>query len=224
MRYRPLILALSLLGAAVPPSMAQVSVGVGIHVPGVNINVNLPLFPDLVSVPGVPVYYAPSVSANYFFYDGMYWVYANDGWYASSWYNGPWTLVEPAYVPVFVLRVPVRYYRVQPVYFRAWRPEGPPRWDTYWGPRWVETHRDWDRWDRRHVPPPAPIPVYQRQFAGDRYPDVVQPRQQLQLPAEGPQGAGAPGSRSEGAPGRAGSREGGRGEEGQGRSGEEGRG
>jgi hypothetical protein len=27
-------------------------------------------------VPGLPVYYAPSVNSNFFFYDGMYWVYA----------------------------------------------------------------------------------------------------------------------------------------------------
>lgn len=74
----------------------------------------------LIEVPGYPVYYAPDLDANLFFYDGVYWVYSQDGWYASSWYDGPWDLIEPEYVPYFVLRVPVRYYR---------RPqsEGPPQ-------------------------------------------------------------------------------------------------
>src|ERR1700751_749063 len=79
---------------------AQVSVSIGI---------NFPVYPQLVRVPGYPVYYAPQVNSNYFFYDGMYWVYAGDNWYASSWYNGPWELVTPEAVPLFVLRVPVRY-------------------------------------------------------------------------------------------------------------------
>ena len=46
-------------------------------------------------MPGYPVYYAPRINSNYFFYDGMYWVYQRDNWYASSWYNGPWGLVAP---------------------------------------------------------------------------------------------------------------------------------
>jgi len=57
----------------------------------VSIEINLPAFPELVIVPGYPVYYAPSVRANYFFDDGLYWVFnVEDGyWYSSSWYNGP---------------------------------------------------------------------------------------------------------------------------------------
>ena len=41
-------------------------------------------------VPGYPVYYAPGLVSNYFFNDGMYWVYQDDNRYASSWHNGPW--------------------------------------------------------------------------------------------------------------------------------------
>lgn len=33
-----------------------------------------PAYPDLVQVPGYPVYYAPRVNENLFFYDGQYWV------------------------------------------------------------------------------------------------------------------------------------------------------
>ncbi|HEX2584340.1 MAG TPA: hypothetical protein VHL14_04355 [Steroidobacteraceae bacterium] len=136
----------------------------------VNIGINVSTFPDLVPVPGYPVYYDPFLESNYFFYDGQYWVYDNDNWYTSDWYNGPWMFVEPDYVPVYILRVPVRYYRRPPTYFGGWMPDRPPRWQEHWGHDWEAHHRDWDRWNHRQVPRPAPLPTYQRQFTGDRYP------------------------------------------------------
>jgi len=150
------------------PAVAQVSVA--IRSPNVSIGINLPLYPELVPVPGYPVYYAPDVDSNYFFYDGLYWVYQDDGWYASYWYNGPWELVEPEFVPLFVLRVPVQYYRRPPWYFRSWQPNEPPRWGVHWGNEWSRHHSGWDHWDRHSAPAPAPLPVYQRQYSGDRYP------------------------------------------------------
>jgi hypothetical protein len=137
------------------------------------------LFPELVRVPDYPVYYAPQMDANYFFYDGVYWVYQNDNWYASSWYNGPWGLVYPEEVPVFVLRIPVRYYRQPPAYFRGWRPDAPPRWGDHWGRDWEQRRSGWDRWYRGAVPAPAPLPDYQRHYSGDRYPRQVQQQQTL---------------------------------------------
>lgn len=154
--------------------MGQVSVGIGIAVPGVSIGINFPAYPDLVPVPGYPVYYARQARSNYFFYDGMYWVYQGDNWYASSWYNGPWWLVEVDAVPLYVLRVPVRYYRQPPPYFRGWRSDAPPRWGERWGKDWNERHRDWDKWDRRAVPAPAPLPRFQKQYSGNRYPPAEQ--------------------------------------------------
>jgi hypothetical protein len=121
-------------------------------------------------VPGYPVYYAPQLPENYFFYDGLYWVYVNDGWYASDWYNGPWSQVAPEVVPDFILRVPVRYYRVPPPYFHAWSAEAPPHWGEHWGPTWQHRRADWDR--RTAAPPPAPLPTYQRAYSGGRYPSV----------------------------------------------------
>jgi hypothetical protein len=100
------LLVFGLAIGSVSSAPAQVSVGIGL--PGVSIGINLPVYPELVPVPGYPVYYAPRVSSNYFFYDGMYWVYQSDNWYASSWYNGPWGHVAPEVVPLYVLRVPVR--------------------------------------------------------------------------------------------------------------------
>ena len=170
MRKRFIVLAaLACLGA---PVEAQVSIGIGL--PGVSIGINLPVYPHLVAVPGYPVYYAPQMNSNYFFYDGMYWVYQGDNWYASSWYNGPWGMVSPQVVPLFVLRVPVRYYRQPPAYFRGWQPDAPPRWGEHWGNDWEQHRSGWDRWDRKAVPPPAPLPSYQRQYSGDRYPRAEQ--------------------------------------------------
>ena len=154
---------------------AQVSIGIGL--PNVSIGINLPLFPQLVRVPGYPVYYAPQVNGNYFFYDGMYWVYQDDNWYASSWYNGPWGIVQPYYVPLFILRIPVSYYRQPPPYFRGWQPNAPPRWGQHWGRDWEQHRSGWDRWNRGSAPAPAPLPVYQRQYSGDRYPHVEQQQQ-----------------------------------------------
>ena len=169
------LLMLWMLVLPVPPADAQVSIGIGL--PHVTIGINLPLYPDLEPIPGYPVYYAPSLDANYFFYDGMYWIYRDDNWYASSWYNGPWGLIGPAEVPLFILRVPVRYYRQPPMYFRGWYADSPPRWGDHWGNDWSQRRGGWDKWNRNSAPRPAPLPVYQREYAGDRYPAADRQRE-----------------------------------------------
>ena len=150
-----LVTACMLLGTCAPAA-AQVSIGI-----------NLRAYPDLVAVPGYPVYYAPQLDSNFFFYDGRYWVYAQDGWYTSSWYDGPWDAVAPEWVPLFVLRVPVRYYRQPPQYFGGWAPEAPPHWGEHWGRDWGQRRSGWDRWDRAATPAPAPLPTYQREYSGE---------------------------------------------------------
>ena len=174
MRHPLLAVMLSL--SPLSPAVAQVSVE--LNLPGVTLGINQPSYPELVLVPGMPVYYAPGSDLNYFFYDGAYWVYQGDSWYASSWFDGPWYLVDPQAVPLFVLRVPVRYYRRPPPYFQGWGAEAPPRWGERWGGEWERQHGGWDRWDRGAAPRPAPLPVYQRQFTGSRYPPPE--RQQVQ--------------------------------------------
>jgi len=166
------LIVVSLLLCSMTPATAGVSIGIGL--PSVSIGINLPVFPELVQVPGYPVYYAPQMDANYFFYDGMYWVYMNDNWYASSWYNGPWGPVDPEVMPLFILRVPVRYYRQPPMYFRGWQSNSPPRWGQHWGRDWEQHRSGWNRWNRSSAPAPAPLPTYQRQYSGDRYPRVEQ--------------------------------------------------
>jgi hypothetical protein len=106
----------------------------------VNIGINLSQRPRMELVSGSPVYYAPQVGANYFFYDNLYWVFDGNGWYSSSGYNGPWDLV-PAYdVPDYVMEVPVSYYRDAPAYFLGWRGGDAPHWGEHWGAGWHE-HR-----------------------------------------------------------------------------------
>lgn len=173
-RYGAVILGL-LLCCSAAPALAQISIGIGL--PNIRIGINLPLFPELVPVPGYPVYYAPRVDGNYFFYDGMYWVFYDDNWYASYWYNGPWTLVDPYAVPLFILRIPVRYYHAPPPFFHGWRRDAPPRWGEHWGRDWERHRRGWNKWQRSAVPARAPLPVYQRRYTGDRYPGIERQRE-----------------------------------------------
>jgi hypothetical protein len=175
MRY--VIPLLGTLFLSTTPAMAQVNLAIGL--PGVSIGVNFPIYPQLARIPGYPVYYAPHVGSNFFFYDGMYWVYQGDNWYASSWYNGPWEFVGPQAVPLFVLRIPVGYYRAPPAYFRGWQRDAPPRWSDHWGNDWAHQRSGWDRWNRASAPPPAPLPTYQRQYSGDRYPHQVEQQRNI---------------------------------------------
>lgn len=171
--------AIIVLGMLLHPAVSSAQVSIDIGLPNVSIGINLPVYPELVVVPNYPVYYAPHLEANYFFYDGMYWVYEDDHWYASSWYNGPWWFVGPEAVPVFVLRIPVRYYRRPPVHFHGWRHDAPPRWGHHWGHDWEQHRSGWDRWNHNAVPLPAPLPVYQRHYSKDRYPRHVE-QQEIQ--------------------------------------------
>jgi hypothetical protein len=177
LKIRYVFIVLGMLLCSVASADVQMSIGIGL--PNVSIGINLPVYPELVVVPGYPVYYAPQLDENFFFYDGMYWVYQNDNWYASSWYNGPWGLVDPETVPEFVLRIPVRYYRQPPAFFFGWQSDAPPRWGDHWGGDWEQRRSGWDRWNRGAAPAPAPLPVYQRQYSGDRYPRQVEQQQVL---------------------------------------------
>lgn len=161
-------------------SPAQAQVSIRIWTPNLSIGINVPSYPHLVVIPGYPVYYAPGLHANYFFYDGLYWVFYEGNWYASSWYDGPWGYVHPDSVPVFILRIPVRYYRNPPPFFHGWHPDAPPHWGAHWGPAWERNRSGWDRWDHRAVPAPAPLPRYQQNYGRDRYPHQLRQQQQLE--------------------------------------------
>jgi len=154
----------------IPGITAQAQVSISIGLPHLNIGINVPVMPQLVQVPDSPAYYAPGMATNFFFYDGMYWVFKDDNWYASSWYNGPWAAVHPEAVPDFVLRIPVGYYRRPPRYFQGWQRDTAPRWGDHWGSDWAGRRPGWNQSGGRPAPQPAPLPVYQKQFRGAQYP------------------------------------------------------
>ncbi len=141
---------------------------------GISIGISIAAYPHFVAVPGYPVYYAPDLDSNYFFYDGLYWVYDGDAWYSSGWYDGPWDVVDPFRVPVYLLQVPVRYYRRPPLYFRGWRADHAPRWGEHWGHDWDRRRVGWDRPRPRIAP--APLPDYQQRYRGATYPRGEQQR------------------------------------------------
>jgi hypothetical protein len=163
-------LAVLLFIASIVPAAAQTYY---------DIDVDLPAYPEMLPVPDSPVYYAPGVDSNYFFYDGQYWDYNNDGWYTSAWYNGPWQYVDPIYVPTYVLWVPIHYYHRPPHYFRGWNPARPPRWGEHWGRDWQNRHNAVYGNRGAQSQARAPLPAYQRQFTRDNYPRAPLQQQQL---------------------------------------------
>jgi hypothetical protein len=99
---------------------------------GVHVAINIGASPRLVVVPGMPVYYAPALPHNYFFYGGQYYLFHNGGWFFASSYNGPWAAMAVEYVPRPILAVPVQYYNDPPAH---WKGHGPPPWAPAWGHR-----------------------------------------------------------------------------------------
>src|SRR4030095_13210449 len=98
-----------------------------------DIDVDLPQFPEMEPIPDSPVYWAPGVDSNYFFYDGAFWDYHHDLWHWSAWYHGPWTVVDPVHVAAYVLWVPVRFHPRPAPHFRGPPPDRPPHWAQHWG-------------------------------------------------------------------------------------------
>jgi hypothetical protein len=95
-RRAALVLACAVLGGCVAPvDEGRVGVGIGVGVPGARLGIHVGAYPELFAVPGYPVYYAPALDLNLFFYDGRFWVFAEGDWYSSYWYDGPWDYVAP---------------------------------------------------------------------------------------------------------------------------------
>jgi hypothetical protein len=167
---KKLLAAAALLLASVFPASAQEYV---------DLDVDVREYPEMVPVPDSPVYYAPGVDSNYFFYDGLYWDYYNDRWYSSAWYNGPWTYVDPVYVPTYVLWVPIRYYHRPSHYWRGWNVNRSPRWADHWGRDWQSRHNQVFRGAQRPSYARAPLPDYQRGYNHGNYPRAVQQQSEL---------------------------------------------
>jgi len=134
MRYAAIGFVLAALWLSPGTAQAQVHVDIGINLPGP---------PVWAVVPGLPVYYAPATPADIFRYGHQYYAFTNGGWYMGNGYNGPWIVVAPQFVPVPLLRVPVRYYHVPPGHWRDWRREEPPHWEHEWGHDWDQHRNGW---------------------------------------------------------------------------------
>jgi hypothetical protein len=138
MDRRTILVAVVMIALAGSADLAQAQVNV-------RIGINLPAPPSFVIIRGTPLAYAPAAPANVFFYGGQYWVFANDAWYVGSTYGGPWMVVEPFYIPLPLLTIPVRYFRAPPPYWKGWRRDAPPRWDPTWGREWHKANADYDK-------------------------------------------------------------------------------
>ena len=172
-----LVVLLWVLCCSATSAVAQVSVGIGI--PGVSIGINLPVYPQLVAVPGYPVYYAPHLTRT-----SSSTTACTGSTRATTGTRAPGTTVLGGSSARSTCRCSCCGSRcattgVPPPYFRGWKADAPPRWGEHWGDDWSQQRRGWDQWNRKSVPAPAPLPSYQRQYSGDRYPRQIEQQQAL---------------------------------------------
>ena len=107
------------------PALAD-SLSVGVRTDSVSLGINIGSPPQFAVVPGTPVYHAPSVPHNYFFFGGQYYLFHNEVWFSAGYYNGTWTIIALERVPQPILAVPVNYYKVPPGHWK--KKHGPPPW------------------------------------------------------------------------------------------------
>jgi hypothetical protein len=108
-----MIACVVVLPAVVAADNVSIGVNIGVPAPPPPPMV-FPAPPQLVIIPGSPVYYAPSASVNFFFHSGRYYTFHDGAWFFATKHNGPWAFIKPAHVPAPVLGVPVAYYKIPP--------------------------------------------------------------------------------------------------------------
>jgi hypothetical protein len=132
-------LAIALLLAAcvllVAPAQAEVNVNIGIGIPIPAPVFVVPAPPAVVVVPGVaaPVYYAPGLEVDIFFYGGWWWTPNQGSWFRSRAYSGPWGFVQRP--PAVFVNMPHNYREM--VVKEKHIPYG-------------QLKKHWREWDRRH--------------------------------------------------------------------------
>lgn len=119
------VAALGLTVIALPVQADSLSIGVNIGTPPPP-PIAMAAPPPMIVVPGTPVYYAPSLSLNFFAYGGRYYTHHNGAWFAAANYNSPWTFIAVERVPRPILAVPASYYKVPPGHMK--KGGGPPPW------------------------------------------------------------------------------------------------
>src|SRR5437764_13812028 len=110
MRPTSIVIALAAGLLAAPARGADVHIGINIGVPPPPPPIVVETPPPLVVVPRTPVYYAPGVPYNFFYYDGLYYVFHAGYWFSATTSRGPWVYARR--VPRPVRAVPVRYHTV----------------------------------------------------------------------------------------------------------------
>src|SRR5437667_10199884 len=107
-----IVLAAGLLAEPARATDVHIGINIGTLPPPPPVVVEAP--PPLVVVPRTPVYYAPALPYNYFYYGGLYYTLHEDHWFYAASFNGPWSFVTIEHVPRPILAVPVPYYTVHP--------------------------------------------------------------------------------------------------------------
>jgi hypothetical protein len=101
----------------------------------VNVNINIgppPIVvaepPEVVMIPGSPVFFVPIPDIDVFFYNGYWWSPRGSHWYRARAYKGPWRVVNQRYIPAPVFRVPKNYRNVyekeQHIPYGQWKKQG----------------------------------------------------------------------------------------------------
>lgn len=124
---------LAISALAVLPSAADAHVGATVIFPAPRVA------PAALSLLPRGVYFHRTPGVDVYFADGFWWAPWRGAWYRATMYEGPWSWIEPAYVPSEVVLLPpqVRYLlpRASLVPWRTWR-------DThYYGPGYRQDRR-----------------------------------------------------------------------------------
>ena len=162
------LLALGLVIGSVTPATAQVSIGIGL--PGVSIGINLPVYPQLVRGAGLPGLLRAASEFELLLLRRHVLGLPGDNWYASSWYNGPWGLVarRPCRCSSCASRCATTGAR------RRTSTDGGPTRRRVGASTGATTGSSIEADGTSGIATPrrrrAPLPTYQRQYSGNRYP------------------------------------------------------
>lgn len=125
--------------------------------PSIDIHLPLPLPPpppqifvrppEMIIIPGSPVFVAPHPDVDIFFYGDYWWSPRGDHWYRSRDYNGPWREMDRRYIPPPVFAFPRDYRSVYAHEHHI--PYG--QWKKQWkhGDKMEYKERKEDRWEGR---------------------------------------------------------------------------
>lgn len=108
----PCLIVMSLLFFYPAKGNAEVDVSINIGLPLPAIVISAP--PAVVMIPGAPVYFAPDIEVDIFFYRGYWYRPYRQRWYRASHYNGPWCYIAPRAVPNVIVKLPPGYRHIPP--------------------------------------------------------------------------------------------------------------